>query len=79
MIGSLGSALLGNTAALVALDLALKATALMALAFACHGALGRRRALARSALWNACLVGLLLLPAARKPSPRCSSSPRTAP
>jgi hypothetical protein len=70
MIDLLGSTFLGSRSALIALDLALKATALMTFAFACHGALGRRRALARSALWNACLIGLLLLPAACLAFPR---------
>jgi beta-lactamase regulating signal transducer with metallopeptidase domain/thiol-disulfide isomerase/thioredoxin/protocatechuate 3,4-dioxygenase beta subunit len=64
MIDPLGSTIIGMRAALVAFDVALKVTALMALAFACHAALGRRRALVRSALWNACFAGLLLLPAA---------------
>ncbi len=70
MIDSFGSTIVGTRAALVALDVALKATVLMALAFACHAALGRQRALIRSALWNACLVGLLLLPAASLAFPR---------
>ncbi|HEX3450620.1 MAG TPA: M56 family metallopeptidase, partial [Isosphaeraceae bacterium] len=70
MIDLLGSTFLGSRSALIALDLALKATALMTFTFACHGALGRRRALARSALWNACLIGLLLLPAACLAFPR---------
>ena len=70
MIDPFGSTILGARAALVALDVALKATALMAMAFACHGVLGRRRALIRSALWNAGLVGLLLLPAASLAFPR---------
>lgn len=56
----------------VALDVALKAAALLIPAFALHAALGRRRALVRSALWNACLVGLLLLPAAGPALPRVS-------
>ena len=70
MIDLLSSTFLGSQLAQVTLDLALKATALMTFAFACHGALGRRRALARSALWNACLIGLLLLPAACLAFPR---------
>jgi hypothetical protein len=70
MIDPLGSTVLGTRWALVALDVTLKATALMTLAFACHWALGRRRALARSALWNACLIGLLILPTASLAFPR---------
>jgi beta-lactamase regulating signal transducer with metallopeptidase domain/protocatechuate 3,4-dioxygenase beta subunit/peroxiredoxin len=70
MIDPFGSTIVGTRAALVALDVALKATALLALVFAGHAALGRRRAPARSALWNACLVGLLLLPAASVMFPR---------
>ena len=54
----------------VALDAAVKATVLIAMALAAHAALGPRRALVRSALWNACLVGLLLLPAASVVFPR---------
>lgn len=59
-----------RTILFIALDVAPKATVLLSLAFAAHAILGRRRALARSALWNACLVGLLLLPAASLASPR---------
>ncbi len=70
MFDSFGSAIVGTRAASAALDVTLKATALMTLAFACHYALGRRRPLIRSALWNACLVGLLLLPAAGLAFPR---------
>jgi len=55
---------------LVALDTALKASALLVLAFVVHLAVGRRRALFRSALWNACLVGLLLLLVASPALPR---------
>ena len=43
---------------------------LIVLALAAHAALGPRRALARSALWNACLVGLLLLPVCQLVFPR---------
>lgn len=46
----------------IAAQIALKATALLVLAFALHALAGRRRALMRSACWNACLVGLLLVP-----------------
>ena len=70
MIDPFGSTILGARAGFVALDVALKAAALIILVFAGHGLLGRRRAAARSALWNACLVGLLLLPAASLAAPR---------
>jgi beta-lactamase regulating signal transducer with metallopeptidase domain/peroxiredoxin/protocatechuate 3,4-dioxygenase beta subunit len=70
MINAFGSAILGNRAALVALDVALKATALLIVVYAGHGLLGRRRALARSAMWNAGMIGLLLLPAASLAFPR---------
>ncbi|MFO0891524.1 MAG: carboxypeptidase regulatory-like domain-containing protein [Isosphaeraceae bacterium] len=43
--------------------LAAQATAFLVAAFLGHALLGRRRAAARSALWNACLAGLLILPA----------------
>ncbi len=59
-----------NMALVVALDVALKATAILMLAFAAHAALSRRRALVRSALWNATLVGLMLLPLASLAFPR---------
>jgi BlaR1 peptidase M56 len=52
------------------LDVAAKATALFLLAWLAHAALGRRRALARSALWNACVLGLLGLPVAGVAFPR---------
>jgi peroxiredoxin len=45
----------------VAADVAIKASALLALAFVAHVLLGPRRALVRSAVWNACLIGLLVL------------------
>ena len=70
MIDPFGSTILGARAGFIALDVTLKATAMMILVFAGHGLLGRRRAAARSALWNACLVGLLLLPAASLAAPR---------
>ena len=53
-----------------AIDATIRATALLALALAAHAALGRSRALVRSALWNACLVGLLLIPASILALPR---------
>jgi len=52
------------------LDVALKATVILLLAWSAHLALGRRRALMRSAIWNACLVGLMLLPAVSLALPR---------
>jgi hypothetical protein len=54
----------------IAVDVALKSTAFLSTAYAAHALLGPRRALARSALWNACLVGLLLLPASTIRFPR---------
>ena len=54
----------------VALDVGVKATVLLVIALAAHAAVGRRRALVRSALWNACLVGLLVLPVASLAFPR---------
>ncbi len=54
------------------LDVALKAAALGLLAFVLHALLGRRRPLVRSVLWNACLAGLLLLPASAAVFPRLS-------
>jgi beta-lactamase regulating signal transducer with metallopeptidase domain/protocatechuate 3,4-dioxygenase beta subunit/peroxiredoxin len=73
MIEFFGPGTPGTQAALaVALDVSVKATALILLVFAAHWALGRRQALIRSALWNALLVGLLLLPAASLAFPRLS-------
>jgi thiol-disulfide isomerase/thioredoxin len=54
------------------LDVAVKAMALLLLTWMAHAAFGRRRALARSALWNACLLGLLGLPLAGLAFPRLS-------
>ncbi len=54
----------------VALDVLLKTSALLALAYAIHAALGRGRPLVRSAFWNGCLVGLILLPGASLAFPR---------
>jgi hypothetical protein len=48
----------------VALDVAIKATLLLSLAYVAHAALGRRRVLARSAVWCALLIGLVLVPLA---------------
>lgn len=52
------------------IELALKATGLIALALVLHLLLGRRRVLSRSALWNAVLLSLLILPAAVAIAPR---------
>jgi beta-lactamase regulating signal transducer with metallopeptidase domain len=51
-----------NSAFALGLDVAVKAVALLALCWFAHAALGRRQVLIRSALWNACLLGLLGLP-----------------
>ncbi len=52
------------------LDIAFKATILLIMAWSMHALAGQRRALLRSALWNACLVGLLLVPLACMAFPR---------
>ncbi len=71
MFDSIGLAFSGGrTPLVIALDVILKATALLVLALAAHLALGRRRALVRSALWNACLIGLILMPASSLAFPR---------
>lgn len=70
MIDPSRAVMIGDQTLVVVLDLAAKATALLVVAFLSHAALGRRRVLVRSALWNACLVGLLLLPAASLAFPR---------
>ena len=71
MFDSFGLAFSGGRMPLVvALDVLLKATALLVLALAAHLALGPRRALVRSALWNACPIGLILLPASSLAFPR---------
>ena len=54
----------------LALDLALRVTALLVLTLTLHALLGPRRSLIRSALWHACLVGLLILPLASIATPR---------
>ncbi len=59
-----------RTALVFGLDVAIKATILLLLAWLIHAALGRRCALARSTLWNACMVGLLCLPLASLVLPR---------
>ena len=63
MIDPYHALIFGDRTLLVGLDLTTKATVPLLAAYVCHGALGRRRTLARSAIWNASLVGLLLLPA----------------
>ncbi len=70
MFESLAAEFAADRATLVALDVALKATGLLAVAVAVHLALGRRRALVRSTLWNACLVALILIPATSLAVPR---------
>ena len=50
-----------------------KATLLLVLAFALHLVLTQRFVLVRSAFWNACLVGLLVLPVAMLCLPRVST------
>ncbi|HWE35172.1 MAG TPA: efflux RND transporter periplasmic adaptor subunit [Isosphaeraceae bacterium] len=62
LLGPAGS--WGREGVALGLDVAIKAAAAVALAIGAHLALGRRRALVQSAVWNACLVGLLVLPAA---------------
>jgi len=54
----------------VAIDVVFKATCLLGLTLVAHAILGRRRALVRSALWHACLAGLLFMPAASWGLPR---------
>jgi beta-lactamase regulating signal transducer with metallopeptidase domain len=54
----------GNEAWLAAIELATKSTLLLAIVLLGHSVLRRRHALACSALWNACVLGLLLLPVA---------------
>ena len=53
-----------HAASVLALDVIAKATALCLVTWSVGWALGRRRVLARSALWNASLAGLLMLPVA---------------
>lgn len=62
--------MLTDTRLVPALDIAARATALLALAWAVHAIAGRRRALLRSTLWNACLFGLLIVPVACVAFPR---------
>ena len=52
------------------LDVSIKSTVLLVLAIGIHAILGHRRVLARSALWNASLAALLVLPAVVALSPR---------
>ena len=71
MIEAMSSAFPGaNMALVVALDVALKSTVILMLVFAADAALSRRRALVRSALWNATLVGLMFLSVASLAFPR---------
>ena len=59
------------------LSIALKATLLMLVALTVHLLLGQRRPLVRSVIWNACLLGLLLLPISAATFPRLRfSAPR---
>jgi beta-lactamase regulating signal transducer with metallopeptidase domain/protocatechuate 3,4-dioxygenase beta subunit len=63
MIDFIGSALPEASAAFViAIDLLVKSAIVLAVSFVVHHALGRSRALARSALWQATLMGLIVLP-----------------
>ena len=65
MTNLIGSAFPGASSVhALALDVFVKATLLLVLSYAVHAGLGRRRALGRSALWNATKIGLLLLPLA---------------
>jgi beta-lactamase regulating signal transducer with metallopeptidase domain/protocatechuate 3,4-dioxygenase beta subunit/peroxiredoxin len=68
MIGMLNEA--SPTALAMAIDAATKATVLIVAALIAHAMLGQRRVLARSALGNACLAGLLVLPVASWAMPR---------
>ena len=52
------------------LDLAVRAALVLLCSFTIHVLLGRRRILGRASLWNACLVGLLVLPVATSSLPR---------
>lgn len=57
-------------AASFAIDVVAKATLLLLVAYGLHGLLRRHSVLACSVLWNACLLGLLALPAAEWAFPR---------
>ena len=59
-----------HAASVLAVDVAAKSAALCLATWIVGWALGRRRVLARSALWNATLAGLLLLPVAGASFPR---------
>jgi RND family efflux transporter MFP subunit len=59
-----------SRATALSLSVALRATLLMLAALAVHGILGRGRPLVRSVIWNACLLGLLLLPVSAAAFPR---------
>ncbi len=71
-IGVMAAVRLGWAGAWVAFgfDVAAKAALFVILTLAIHILLGRRRLLARGALWNACLLGLLVLAVAARAVPR---------
>src|ERR1700677_4833100 len=68
---------------LLAVDVTVKVTLLFLLAMATHAMLGRRRALIRSALWNAVLLASILQPAVTLGLPRlriaCLPAPLVSP
>jgi beta-lactamase regulating signal transducer with metallopeptidase domain/protocatechuate 3,4-dioxygenase beta subunit/thiol-disulfide isomerase/thioredoxin len=68
MIGFLNAASPATVA--LAIDAVAKATVLIVVALIAHAILGRRRVLARTALGNACLAGLLVIPLASWSLPR---------
>jgi beta-lactamase regulating signal transducer with metallopeptidase domain/protocatechuate 3,4-dioxygenase beta subunit len=71
MIDFIGSAFPEASAAFViAMDLLVKSAIVLAVSYAVHYGLGRSRALARSAVWQATLVGLILLPSVALAFPR---------
>lgn len=57
-------------AILIGLDVAAKSLLLLALGFAATALLTRKQLLTRSALWNACVLGLLILPISSVALPR---------
>ncbi len=69
----------GRTVGSFGFDLVVRSSVLILLAFALHALLGRRRVLIRSVVWNATLVGLLLLPVAMIRFPRILLALRAAP
>jgi beta-lactamase regulating signal transducer with metallopeptidase domain len=60
----------GSMAWIIAVDLVVRTTILLALVLVAHVLLGHRRVLFRSGLWNAALVALLMLPAFTLALPR---------